>query len=106
MSCKKQEIDGVSGVAITTDLTTVEKIVVLDFGSQYNQLITRRIREFGVFSELISHKVTAEELSKMNAKGIIFSGGPMSVYDDGAYSVDPAIFELGIPNLGICYGMH
>lgn len=93
-------------VAITTDLTNVEKIVVLDFGSQYNQLITRRIREFGVFSELISHKVTAKELSNMNAKGIIFSGGPMSVYDDGAYSVDPAIFELGIPILGICYGMQ
>lgn len=93
-------------VALTTDLTEVEKIVVLDFGSQYNQLITRRIREFGVFSELISHKVTAEELSKMNAKGIIFSGGPMSVYDEGAYSVDPAIFKLGIPILGICYGMQ
>ncbi|WP_414838915.1 glutamine-hydrolyzing GMP synthase [Carnobacterium sp. TMP28] len=93
-------------MAITTDLTEIEKIVVLDFGSQYNQLITRRIREFGVFSELISHKVTAEEISKMNAKGIIFSGGPMSVYDDGAYSVDPAIFTLGIPILGICYGMQ
>ncbi|ALV21879.1 MAG: glutamine-hydrolyzing GMP synthase [Carnobacterium sp.] len=93
-------------MAIVTDLTEVEKIIVLDFGSQYNQLITRRIREFGVYSELISHKTTAEELSKMNAKGIIFSGGPMSVYDEGAYSIDPKIFEMGIPILGICYGMQ
>lgn len=91
---------------MATDLTNIEKIIVLDFGSQYNQLITRRIREFGVFSELISHKVTAEELSKMNAKGIIFSGGPMSVYDEGAFTIDQKIFELGIPILGICYGMQ
>ncbi|MCC5894003.1 MAG: glutamine-hydrolyzing GMP synthase [Alkalibacterium sp.] len=88
------------------DTTTLEKLVVLDFGSQYNQLITRRIREFGVYSELLPHTTTAEELKNMNVKGIIFSGGPMSVYDDGAFSVDPEIFELGIPILGICYGMQ
>ena len=91
---------------MVTDLTSVEKMVVLDFGSQYNQLITRRIREFGVYSELLSHKVTAEELRGMNAKGIIFSGGPMSVYDEGSFSVDPEIFNMGIPILGICYGMQ
>ena len=88
------------------DLTTVEKIIVLDFGSQYNQLITRRIREFGVFSELLSHRTTAEEIRKMNPKGIIFSGGPNSVYDDNAFRIDPEIYELGIPILGICYGMQ
>lgn len=83
-----------------------EKIVVLDFGSQYNQLITRRIREFGVYSELHPHTVTAEDIKKMNAAGIIFSGGPNSVYDENSFDVDPAIFELGIPVLGICYGMQ
>ncbi|MDZ7836381.1 MAG: glutamine-hydrolyzing GMP synthase [Alkalibacterium sp.] len=88
------------------DTTTLEKLIVLDFGSQYNQLITRRIREFGVYSELLPHTTTAEELRNMNVKGIIFSGGPMSVYDDDAFSIDPEIFELGIPILGICYGMQ
>ncbi|MEG0451081.1 MAG: glutamine-hydrolyzing GMP synthase, partial [Lysinibacillus sp.] len=83
-----------------------EKIVVLDFGSQFNQLITRRIREFGVFSELHPHTITAEEIKSMNAAGIIFSGGPNSVYDENAFHVDPAIFELGLPILGICYGMQ
>ncbi|WP_368645374.1 glutamine-hydrolyzing GMP synthase [Alkalibacterium putridalgicola] len=88
------------------DTTKLEKLVVLDFGSQYNQLITRRIREFGVYSELLPHTTTAEELKNMNVKGIIFSGGPMSVYDENAFSIDPEIFELGIPILGICYGMQ
>nr|WP_242704255.1 glutamine-hydrolyzing GMP synthase [Enterococcus sp. 665A] len=87
-------------------MTDVEKIIVLDYGSQYNQLITRRIREFGVFSELMSHRITAEEVKAMKPKGIILSGGPNSVYDEGAFSIDPAIFELGIPILGICYGMQ
>lgn len=87
-------------------MQTFDKIIVLDFGSQYNQLITRRIREFGVYSELLSHKLTAAQIKKMNPKGIIFSGGPNSVYDDGAFQIDPEIFELGIPILGICYGMQ
>ncbi|RST89219.1 GMP synthase (glutamine-hydrolyzing) [Vagococcus humatus] len=91
---------------IVTKDTTLEKIIVLDFGSQYNQLITRRIREFGVFSELLSHKISAQEIKEMNPKGIIFSGGPNSVYDDNAFKIDPEIFELGIPILGICYGMQ
>ena len=93
-------------MANATDMTTIEKIIVLDFGSQYNQLITRRIREFGIYSELLSHKITAEEIKGMNVKGIIFSRGPNSVYDEGAFRVDPAIFELGVPILGICYGMQ
>ncbi|GCF94259.1 GMP synthase [glutamine-hydrolyzing] [Enterococcus florum] len=91
---------------VANEMTDVEKIIVLDYGSQYNQLITRRIREFGVFSELLSHRITAEEVKAMKPKGIILSGGPNSVYDEGAFSIDPAIFELGIPILGICYGMQ
>ncbi|MBT2663068.1 glutamine-hydrolyzing GMP synthase [Bacillus sp. ISL-45] len=89
-----------------TELQDQEKIIVLDFGSQYNQLITRRIREFGVYSELHPHTVTAAEIKEMNPKGIIFSGGPNSVYDEGAFRCDEEIFELGLPILGICYGMQ
>ncbi|AXI08146.1 GMP synthase (glutamine-hydrolyzing) [Oceanobacillus zhaokaii] len=83
-----------------------EMILVLDFGSQYNQLITRRIREFGVYSELHSHKLTAEEIKAINPKGIILSGGPHSVYDENSFRPDKDIFDLGIPVLGICYGMQ
>ncbi|WP_277674011.1 glutamine-hydrolyzing GMP synthase [Piscibacillus halophilus] len=83
-----------------------EKIIVLDYGSQYNQLITRRIREIGVFSELHPHHVTASELKELEPNGIILSGGPNSVYGEDAFSIDPEIFELGIPILGICYGMQ
>ncbi|WP_042141934.1 glutamine-hydrolyzing GMP synthase [Paucisalibacillus sp. EB02] len=83
-----------------------EMILVLDFGSQYNQLITRRIREFGVYSELHSHKLTVEQIKAMNPKGIILSGGPHSVYDENSFRPDERIFELGIPVLGICYGMQ
>src|SRR5690606_10752138 len=83
-----------------------EMILVLDFGSQYNQLITRRIREFGVYSELRSHKLTAEEIRKLEPKGIILSGGPHSVTDEHSFRCDEEIFQLGIPVLGICYGMQ
>ena len=83
-----------------------EMIVVLDFGSQYNQLITRRIRELGVYSELHPHTITAEEIKKLNPKGIIFSGGPNSVYDENSFRCDENIFEMGLPILGICYGMQ
>ena len=87
-------------------LVEQEKIVVLDYGSPYNQLITRTIREFGVYSELHPHTTTAEEIKNMNAVGIILSGGPVSVYDEDAYGIDPEIFNAGIPILGICYGMQ
>ena len=84
-----------------------DQVIVLDFGSQYNQLIARRIREFGVYSELKSHKLTAADIKKMsNVKGIIFSGSPNSVTQEGAFTVDPEIFNLGLPILGICYGMQ
>lgn len=88
------------------DVNNVDKIIVLDYGSQYNQLITRRIREFGVYSELLPNTITAAEVKKINPKGIILSGGPMSVYDEGAFDVDQEILNLGIPVLGICYGMQ
>ncbi|EKF51080.1 glutamine-hydrolyzing GMP synthase [Lactococcus garvieae] len=84
----------------------LEKIIVLDYGSQYNQLIARRIREIGVFSELMSHKVTAQEIREINPLGIVLSGGPNSVYDEGSFDIDPEIFDLGLPILGICYGMQ
>ncbi|MBM7572775.1 GMP synthase (glutamine-hydrolyzing) [Aquibacillus albus] len=83
-----------------------EMVLVLDFGSQYNQLITRRIREFGVYSELHSHRLTVEEIKEMNPSGIILSGGPHSVYDDNSFRCDERIFDLDIPVLGICYGMQ
>ncbi|ALC83863.1 MULTISPECIES: glutamine-hydrolyzing GMP synthase [Bacillus] len=85
---------------------TNEMVLVLDFGSQYNQLITRRIREFGVYSELHPHTLTADMIKQMNPKGIILSGGPNSVNDEGAFRCDEKIFELDIPILGICYGMQ
>jgi len=96
----------VETLSASSILQDQEKIIVLDFGSQYNQLITRRIREFGVYSELHAHTITAEELKAMNATGIIFSGGPNSVYDENAFHIDEEIFNLGLPILGICYGMQ
>jgi GMP synthase (glutamine-hydrolysing) len=84
----------------------MERVVVFDFGGQYNQLIARRIRDEGVFSELLPHTTTAAELKRLNPKGIIFSGGPNSAYEEGAPQCDPDIFSLGIPILGICYGMQ
>ncbi len=85
----------------------MDKIIVLDFGSQYNQLIARRIREFGVYSELHSGDMKLSDITAMrDVKGIVFSGGPNSVYDPDAPKCDPAIYTSGIPILGICYGMQ
>ncbi|MFM7560617.1 glutamine amidotransferase-related protein, partial [Cylindrospermopsis raciborskii] len=81
-------------------------IVILDFGSQYSELIARRIRETQVYSEVLSYRITPEEIRKMNPRGIILSGGPRSVYSDYAPQCDPEIWELGIPILGVCYGMQ
>jgi GMP synthase (glutamine-hydrolysing) len=84
----------------------VDEVVVLDYGGQYSQLIARRVRECGVFSELLPHHVGPEEVRRRNPKGLILSGGPASVYADGAPALDPELLELGIPVLGICYGMQ
>ncbi len=84
----------------------MNKLVIFDYGSQYTQLIARRIREMEVYSEIVNCETTAEELRKDMPKGIILSGGPNSVFEDGAPTVDKAIFELGVPVLGICYGMQ
>ncbi|MEL6553987.1 MAG: glutamine-hydrolyzing GMP synthase [Cyanobacteria bacterium J06621_11] len=81
-------------------------LVILDFGSQYSELIARRIRETEVYSEVLSYRTTAEQLRQLNPKGIILSGGPSSVYDKGAPACDPEIWNLGIPVLGVCYGMQ
>jgi len=81
-------------------------IVILDFGSQYSELIARRIRETQVYSEVLSYRTTVAQLRQLNPKGIILSGGPSSVYDEGAPHCDPQIWQMGIPVLGVCYGMQ
>jgi GMP synthase (glutamine-hydrolysing) len=81
-------------------------VLVLDLGGQYSQLIARRVRDARVYSELVSHRASADELRRRNPVALILSGGPASVYADGAPQVDPGVFELGVPTLGICYGMH
>jgi GMP synthase (glutamine-hydrolysing) len=86
--------------------TATDEVVVLDYGGQYSQLIARRVRELGVFSELLPHHVGAEAIRARKPKGLILSGGPASVYADGAPRLDPELLELGIPVLGICYGMQ
>ena len=83
-----------------------QKIIIIDFGSQYSELIARRIRETQVYSEVISYRTTAEQIRQLNPHGIILSGGPNSVYDDHAPECDPEIWNLNIPILGVCYGMQ
>jgi GMP synthase (glutamine-hydrolysing) len=86
--------------------TSTDEVVVLDYGGQYSQLIARRVRECGVYSELLPHHVGAEEVRRRRPKGLILSGGPASVYADGAPRLEPELLELGVPVLGICYGMQ
>ena len=81
-----------------------EMIIILDFGGQYNQLIARRVREHHVYCEIMPWNKPIEEIKAKNPKGIIFTGGPNSVYDEKSPHCDPEIFELGVPVLGICYG--
>ena len=81
-----------------------DTVLVVDFGAQYAQLIARRVREASVYSEIVSHRISAAEVQMKNPRAIILSGGPKSVHVDGAPKLDPAIYELGIPILGICYG--
>jgi GMP synthase (glutamine-hydrolysing) len=98
MSAAQQNANGESGRS--------PAIVILDFGSQYSELIARRVRETEVYSLVMGYATTAEELRQLAPKGIILSGGPSSVYEEGAPVCDPAIWDLGIPVLGVCYGMQ
>lgn len=86
--------------------TSQRPVLVVDFGAQYAQLIARRVREAGVYSELVPHTATAAEIAAKNPIGIILSGGPSSVYEPGAPTLDPGVFDLGVPTLGICYGFQ
>ena len=85
---------------------THQTVIVLDFGSQYTQLIARRLRELSVYSEIVPHTMSAADIARRQPTGIILSGGPRSVSDDGAPMVDLGIFEIGVPVMGICYGMQ
>ena len=86
--------------------TSQRPVLVVDFGAQYAQLIARRVREAGVYSELVPHTATAAEIAEKNPVGIILSGGPSSVYEEGAPQLDAGVFDLGVPTLGICYGFQ
>ncbi len=91
----------------TPDAAPEERpVLVLDLGGQYSQLIARRVREARVYSELVGHRLAAAEIARRRPAALILSGGPASVYAEGAPQVDPAIFDLGVPTLGICYGMQ
>jgi GMP synthase (glutamine-hydrolysing) len=81
-------------------------VLVVDFGAQYAQLIARRVREAGVYSEIVPHTISAEELAAKDPAGIVLSGGPSSVYEEGSPDLDPGILQLGVPTLGICYGFQ
>lgn len=93
-------------VAATRNAVNTERVLVLDFGSQYAQLIARRVREQHVYCEIVRHDITAERVAEIAPKGIILSGGPASIYEDDAPRCDPGLLSLGIPVLGICYGMQ
>ncbi|WP_448232056.1 glutamine-hydrolyzing GMP synthase [Microbacterium lacticum] len=86
--------------------TAQRPVLVVDFGAQYAQLIARRVREAGVYSEIVPHTVTAAEVEAKNPVALILSGGPSSVYEEGAPSLDPGVLQLGVPTLGICYGFQ
>jgi GMP synthase (glutamine-hydrolysing) len=89
-----------------TALPESERILILDFGAQYGQLIARRVREQHVFCQVVRHDLPAERIAELKPSGLIFTGGPSSVYDAGAPHCDPKLFDLGVPVLGICYGMQ
>lgn len=86
--------------------TEQRPVLVVDFGAQYAQLIARRVREASVYSEIVPHTITAEEVAAKNPIGIVLSGGPSSVYEPGSPSLDEGILKLGVPTLGICYGFQ
>ncbi|HEX7587701.1 MAG TPA: gamma-glutamyl-gamma-aminobutyrate hydrolase family protein, partial [Anaerolineae bacterium] len=83
-----------------------DTLLILDFGSQYTQLIARRVRELHVYSAILPHDTPRAEIVRLNPRGVILSGGPASVYDQGAPTLPEFLLDLGVPLLGICYGMH
>lgn len=83
-----------------------QEVMIIDFGGQYNQLIARRVRDLHVYCEVVPYKKVDQYLEKHTPQGIIFTGGPNSVYVDDAPKIDPKIYDLGIPILGLCYGMQ
>ncbi|HTW43248.1 MAG TPA: glutamine-hydrolyzing GMP synthase [Solirubrobacteraceae bacterium] len=100
------EASSTQGEQSASTPAAVEEVVVLDYGGQYSQLIARRIRDCGVFSELLPHHVPLEQIAARRPRGIILSGGPASVYAEGAPALDLGLLELGVPVMGICYGMQ
>ena len=90
----------------TTPAAHPDSVVVLDYGSQYSQLITRRVRECGVYCELLHNDVTWEQVAHLEPKGVILSGGPNSVYEAGAPGLPAWVLDRDLPTLGICYGMN
>lgn len=102
-----QVLSGMSSPSTPPQVTRPDELViVLDFGAQYSQLIARRIRECKVYCEMLPYDTPVEQLKALNPRGIVLSGGPSSVYEDGAPECDPGVFEMGVPVLGICYGMQ
>jgi GMP synthase (glutamine-hydrolysing) len=99
-------LTGASAGRTSGTAAAVEEVVVLDYGGQYSQLIARRIRDCGVFSEMLPHDVPLEEIARRRPRGIILSGGPASVYEQGAPRLERGLLELGVPVMGICYGMQ
>ncbi|HNV46388.1 MAG TPA: GMP synthase (glutamine-hydrolyzing), partial [Spirochaetota bacterium] len=83
-----------------------ERVIILDFGSQYTQLIARRVRELGVYAEIVPYFHPLDDITRERPSAIILSGGPSSLYEDGAPRITADIFDLGVPVLGICYGLY
>src|SRR5262245_65156709 len=97
------QMDGSPAATGPAGATATEEVLVLDFGGQYSQLIARRLRECGVFSELLPHDIDIEKIKERAPRGLVLSGGPASVYSEGAPALRQELLELGIPVLGICY---
>ena len=95
-----------TGSTSVTPASEAHPVLVIDFGAQYAQLIARRVREAGVYSEIVPHTITAAEVAAKNPAGIVLSGGPSSVYEEGSPDLDRGVLELGVPTLGICYGFQ
>ena len=105
MRCDNRDTDHMEETAMNTkESLSAEKVIVIDFGGQYNQLVARRVRECNVYCEIYSYKTDIEQIKAMNPKGIILTGGPNSCYEEGAPTYRKELFELGIPVLGLCYG--